>query len=82
MQALINAAGVPTSTERLYAASTAWTWTLDSGSTTAGVLAYSNTAQDAGVGTPANANFTIHLVGVQGLTGVNATDLAAFFPAS
>jgi len=57
--AAINAV---TAGEALLASTKGWSWTLDQNSATSGTLAY---VGDIG-GSPTQANFTIHLVGVQG----------------
>jgi Ca2+-binding RTX toxin-like protein len=47
-----------------------WTWTLDNGSATSGILAYAGNASDT------LDDFSIHLIGVQG----NITGVDSFFP--
>ena len=86
MQTAVDTLVGDTTTENLYAAdsvggnsnSKAWKWTLDANKTDAGTLSYMNTAQDAGIGTPANANFSIHFTGIQG----TIVDVNSFFPSA
>jgi len=60
----------------LLASANGWTWALDSGKTDAGTLTYVGAINESGNATATNANFNIHLVGVQGtIVGVDS-----FFP--
>jgi S-layer protein len=59
-----------TASEALLASSNGWSWALDAGSTTAGVLTYVGAI---GASTPTSANMTIRLVGIQGtITSVDS----------
>lgn len=52
------------------ASTSGWTWTLDNGSSTAGILAYTGSVSDT------LDDFSIHLIGVKG----TITDVNSFFP--
>jgi S-layer protein len=64
------AANIPSGTSTVVDAASNWAWTLDSGKTDSGTLAY--TAPSTFSTGYANGSFSIHLVGVQGTgTGTN-----------
>jgi hypothetical protein len=50
-----------------------WTWTLDAGSTTAGILAYTSLNPSNGP-SASHANFSIHLVGLDITAGAPTAD--------